>query len=100
MTTIDSFYKKECDLIDAQKVNAYIEAYLDNEDPTKLVIKTPWNDLVIDLTPAVKAAETVTHLTLDPADDPTHLRYDNEAGQSECISGEDLANLIGDNNEL
>lgn len=98
MTTIDTFYRKECDKIDASDVNAYIDAKLNPENPTELVISSPWGDIKVDLTPAVKAAETVTHLSLDPADDPTHLRYDNEAGQSECISGEDLANLIGENN--
>ena len=65
MTSSDDYYRKECAKIDARDVNAYLEFKLDDRDPSKLILENPWGDTSIDLTPAVKDAETVTHLSLE-----------------------------------
>lgn len=94
MTMLKEFNYKDCELIDAQLVNAYFDLSLDPADPTKLIFDNSWGTQILDLTPAIKAGETVTHLMLDPASDPVYLRYDNEAGDSECIHGDDLSRII------
>lgn len=93
-TPIESFNRKECELIDALKVNAYIDLYLDPENPTGIILDTSWGEVKVDLLSIVKAGETVTHLELYPADTPTALKYTNEAGDVECITGDELSRII------
>lgn len=95
MTSITDFNHYECPKIDARQVDAYFDLRLDTEDPTKLLFDSSWGALdPVDLTPAVQAAEHIDHLMLDPADSPVYLRFDNEAGDSECINGDDLSRII------
>lgn len=95
MTSVTDFNHYECPKIDARQVDAFFDLRLDTEDPTKLLFDSSWGALdPVDLTPAVKAAETITHLMLDPVDVPEYLRFDNEAGDSECIHGDDLSRII------
>ena len=95
MTSIDNFYRKECEKIDASDVNAYLELRLDDQDPTKLILDSSWGETSVNLTDAVKAAETVTHLSLVPdCDEPTSLQYDPERGDPDCITGDDLSRII------
>lgn len=94
MTTVDSLFHKDCDKIPAADVDAYIDLTLDPENPTGVILDHSWGTTKIDLEPVVKAGETVTHLMLDPEVDPIYLRYDNEAGDSECIHGDDLSRII------
>lgn len=93
-TPLEQFNYKDCELIDPQQVNAYFDLSLDEADPTKLIFDNSWGTQTLDLTPAIKAGETVTHLMLDPETNPVYLRYDNEAGDSECIHGDDLSRII------
>lgn len=95
MTSIDEFYRKDCEKIDASDVNAYLELHLDDQNPAKLVLDSSWGETSVDLTDAVKAAETVTHLSLVPdCDNPTSLQYDPERGDPDCITGDDLSRII------
>lgn len=94
MTTVDSFYRKECDKIPPSDIDAYIDVTIDPENPTGIILDNSWGTTKLDLEPIVKAGETVTHLMLDPEVDPIYLRYDNEAGNSECIYGNDLSRII------
>lgn len=94
MTSKDSYYQKECNKIDASCVNAYLELKLDDQDPSKLILENPWNDTSVDLEPAVKDAETVTHMYLSPEEDPVALQYDPERGEPDCIHGDDLSRII------
>ncbi len=95
MTSISEFYRKECEKIDASDVNAYLELRLDDQDPTKLILDSSWGETSVNLTDAVKAAETVTHLSLVPdCDEPTSLQYDPERGDPDCITGDDLSRII------
>lgn len=94
MTTISEFNHNPCPKWDATDVNAYFDLSLDESNPTRLVLDNSWGETSVDLTPAIKAGESVTHLMLDPVDVPVYLRYDNEAGDSECIHGDDLSRII------
>ena len=95
MTSIDEYFRKECEKIDASDVNAYLELHLDDQDPKKLILDSSWGETSVDLTDAVKAAETVTHLSLVPnCDEPVSLQYDPERGDPDCISGDDLSRII------
>lgn len=85
---------EECDKLDPHWIDAYTELKLDPENPTGLILDTSWGESKVDLTSIVKAAETVTHLDLAPEGNPTVLRYKNEAGDYECISGDDLSRII------
>lgn len=94
MTTIAEFNSKECPRWDASDVDACFDLSLDASDPTKLILDNSWGATSVDLTPAIKAGETVTHLMLDPESPPEYLRFDNEAGDSECIHGDGLSRII------
>lgn len=95
MTSIDEYYRKECEKIDASDINAYLELRLDDQDPTKLILDSSWGETSVNLTDTVKAAETVTHLSLVPdCDEPTSLQYDPERGDPDCITGDDLSRII------
>lgn len=94
MTNIDEFNHNECDKIDSNCVNAYVDYHLDKDNPTGLCIETSWGGDCLDLTSIVKAGETVTTLHLTPEDDPTCLQFEREDGQSDCIHGDDLSRII------
>lgn len=94
MTNKDSFYQKECNKIDASCINAYLELKLDDQDPSKLILDHSWGETSVDLEPAVKNAETVTHMYLSPAENPVALQYDPERGEPDCINGDDLSRII------
>ena len=54
MTMLKEFNYKDCELIDAQLVNAYFDLSLDPADPTKLIFDNSWGTQTLDLTPAIK----------------------------------------------
>ena len=91
MTTMsNAFNYKDCEKIDGRMVNAYVEAHLDKENPVNLVIESTWGDSVVDLTDAVKAAETVTYMELGS----NAIQYVSEDGHVDCIYGDDLSHII------
>ena len=94
MTNIDEFNHNECDKIDPNCINAYMDYHLDKDNPTGLCIKTSWGGECLDLTSIVKAGETVTTMHLTPENDPTCLQFEREDGQSDCIHGDDLSRII------
>lgn len=94
MTNIDEFNRRECDKIDSNCVNAYVEFKLDPDNATGLCLDTSWGGDCLDLKDVVKAAETVTSLELSPADDPNCLVFNREDGQADCIHGDDLSRII------
>lgn len=83
-----------CDKIDAQKIDAYFDLYLDPENPTGVILDTSWGLIHLDLASVVKAGETVTHLELLTDTNPQVIRYKNEAGEYECITGDELSRII------
>ena len=94
MSNIDEFYHKNCEKIDANCVNAYVDYHLDEENPAGLCVNTSWGGDCLDLTSIVKAAETVTSLELTPTENPTCLTSHREDGQADCIHGDDLSRII------
>ena len=94
MTNIDEFNHNECDKIDPNCINAYMDYHLDKDNPTGLCIETSWGGECLDLASIVKAGETVTTLHLTPEEDPTCLQFEREDGQSDCIHGDDLSRII------
>lgn len=94
MTSVTDFNHYECPKIDARDVDAYFDLSLDPADRTKLLFDSSWGRIELDLTPAIKAGETITYLMLDPSDSPTYLRFDREDGGSDCIHGDDLSRII------
>lgn len=95
MSTISDFNRiEDCDKIDARCVNAYVEAKLNEDDPKILEVNTSWGDNEVDLSPAVKAEETLTTLYLSPTESPNCLVYEPERGDNICIHGDDLSRII------
>lgn len=85
---------QECDKLDPKWIDAYVEIKLDPENPTGIILDSSWGEIKLDLLSIVKAGETITHLELAPEDDPTVIRYINEAGDYECITGDELSRII------
>ncbi len=90
VTPVEDFNRKECCLIDALKVNAFIDLTLDPDNPTGVILDTSWGTIKLDLTSIVKAGETITHLRLTD----TGLCYEREDGETEFIHGDDLSRVI------
>lgn len=93
MTNIDFFNRKDCEKIDANCVNAFVDFKLDPENPTGICLDTSWGGDCLDLTDLVKAAETCTSLYLSPAEDPNCLIYEGEC-ENFCITGDELSRII------
>lgn len=95
MTAISDFNRiEDCDKIDAKCINGEVKAFLDEETPTELDIQSSWGDSEVDLTPAIKAGETLTTLYLSPATTPNCLVYEPERGDNVCIRGDDLSRIV------
>ncbi len=90
MALSTEFNYKDCEKLDGRRVNAFIDAHLDPENVVNLVIESTWGDSVVDLTDAVKAAETVTHMELGS----NAIEYFAEDGHVDCIYGDDLSHII------
>ena len=95
-TIIEQFGSEyeDCGKISAERVNAYVEGHLDEDKPQDLIIDSSWETSTIDLTDAVKAAETVTSLYLTPTTNPDTLAFDREDGGMDCIHGDRLSRII------
>lgn len=102
MTRLDELQQCECEKLDPLFVDAYAKHYLDPTNDTRLILDTPWGEDPVDLTPAVKAAETITHLFLTPEENPRALQFNREDygregaenGGVDCIEGDDLSRII------
>ena len=93
LTNIDHFSRKDCEKIDANCVNAFVDFHLDPENPTGLCLDTSWGGGCLDLTSIVKAAETCTSLYLSPQPNPNCLVYEGEC-ENFCITGDELSRII------
>lgn len=102
MINADELYHDSCDKINSWCIDAFFDLKLTPSDSAELTLDNSWNTTSVDLTPAVKAAETVTHLMLSPEDNPTALQYNREDygrkgaenGGVDCISGDALSRII------
>lgn len=93
LTNIDYFNRRECDKIDPNCINAYVDFHLDPDNPTGICLDTSWGGDCLDLTNIVKEAETCTSLYLSPAEDPNCLVYEGEC-ENFCITGDELSRII------
>lgn len=95
MTLANELYHEDCDKIPAECVDAYFDLSLNPEDPSELIFDNSWGTWRLDLTPAVKDAETITSLEITNEDDvPTYLQFNREDGGADCIHGDDLSRII------
>lgn len=98
MTNITELNYTPCPQIDPSQVAAAFDLYLDELTPNYLKLDTSWGCYGVDLTPALKFNETVTHLLLTA----NALQYNREDYGVEgapnkgvdCISGDDLSRII------
>lgn len=94
----ENIYNDPCTKIDPWCVDAYFELSLDKNDPAQLILDNSWGQTIVDLTPAVKTAETITHLLLTD----TALQFNREDygrdgaenGGIDCIGGDALSRII------
>ena len=95
MSTIADFNRiDDCDKIDSNCIDAYVDFDFDPDSDTGICLHTSWGENCLDLTDIVKAAETCTTLYLSPEEDPNCLVYEPECGDNICIHGDDLSRII------
>lgn len=99
MTSVDEFPNTNpCCKIDAWDVDAYFDLQLTPADSTILTLDNSWGPTSVDLAPAIKAGETITHLLLTDS----ALQYNREDygrdgaenGGVDCINGDNLSKII------
>lgn len=95
MSTVADFnYIEDCDKVDSQCVDAFVDFHLDESNPTGICLESSWGGDCLDLTGVVNAAETLTTLYLSPDENPNCLVYEPERGDNICIHGDDLSRII------
>lgn len=97
MSTVTDFNRiDDCNKIDAQCVDAYVDFGFDPDSDTGICLHTSWGGMCLDLTEIVKNAESCTTLYLSPDDNPNCLVYEPEenCGDNICIHGDDLSRII------
>lgn len=95
MSSITDFNRiDDCNKINPECIDAYFDYKIDPDHPEKLCIQTSWGGECLDLTPLVKATETLTTLYLSPETDPNCLVYEPERGDNICINGDDISRII------
>lgn len=102
MTSKTQFSQVPCPKIDPWDIAASFELTLDPINPAMLNLETSWGCTKVDLSPAVKASETITHLFLSPEGAPNALQFNREDygrdgvedGGVDCITGDELSRII------
>lgn len=102
MINANDMFNDPCCKQDPWTIDAYFDLKLTPADGTELTLDNSWNTTSVDLTPAVKAAETITHMSLSPEDNPTALQFNREDygrdgaenGGVDCISGDALSRIV------
>lgn len=98
MVYTEDFYNDPCRKLDSWCVDAFFDLKLTPSDGTELTLDNSWNSTSVDLTPAVKAAETITHLLLTTSalqfNREDYGRDGAENNGVDCINGDDLSRII------
>lgn len=97
MSTVADFNRiDDCEKIDPDCIDAYVDFDFDPDNETGVCLHTSWGENCLDLTEIVKNAESCTTLYLSPEDDPNCLVYEPEekCGDNICIHGDDLSRII------
>lgn len=98
MTNVQDLFTDPCQKIDPWCVDAFFDLKLTPSDSAELTLDNSWAPTSLDLTPAIKAGETITNLLITD----TALQYNREDygrngaenGGVDCISGDDLSRII------
>lgn len=99
MTSVDEFPNTNpCEKLDPWCIDAYFDLKLTPADSAELTLDSSWGTVSVDLTPAVKKAETVTNLFLTDSalqfNREDYGRDDAPNGGVDCISGNALSRII------
>ena len=95
MSTVADFNRiEDCNKIDAQCIDAYVDFDFDPDNTTSICLHTSWGGNCLDLTDIVKEAETCTTLYLSPENNPNCLVYEPECGDNICIHGDEMSRII------
>lgn len=98
MINIEDMFTDHCQKIDPWCVDAFFDLKLTPSNGTELTLDSSWGSTSVDLTPAIKAGETITNLLLTD----TALQFNREDygrkgaenGGVDCISGDALSRII------
>lgn len=98
MSCLEELNHNQCDGIDPQNMNVYLSLMLDQDNPSILELDSSWGSTCVDLSPAVNAGETITHLFLtDSALQYNREDYGKEGAENagvDCIEGDALSRII------
>ena len=99
MSNITDFTSTPCPKIDPWDIAASFELSLDPINTATLKLNTSWGCTAVDLTPAIKFAETITHLFITPEGSLQFNREDYGRdgapnGGVDCITGDELSRII------
>lgn len=95
MSTVEDFNRiEDCNKIDAQCVDAYVDFGFDPDNDSGICLHTSWGGNCLDLSNIVKLSETCTTLYLSPENNPNCLVYEPECGDNICIHGDDISRII------
>lgn len=99
MTSVDEFPNTNpCQKLDPWCVDAYFDLQLTPSDSTILTLDNSWGPTSVDLEPAIKAGETITHLLLTDSalqyNREDYGRNGAENGGVDCINGDNLSKII------
>lgn len=99
MTSVDEFPNTNpCQKLDPWCIDAYFDLQLTPSDSTILTLDNSWGPTSVDLEPAIKAGETITHLLLTDSalqyNREDYGRSGAENGGVDCINGDNLSKII------
>lgn len=99
MTSIDEFPNTNpCCKQDPGTIDAYFNLQLTPTESTCLTLDNSWGPTSVDLEPAIKAGETITHLLLNDSalqyNREDYGRTGAENGGIDCIKGDNLSKII------
>lgn len=98
MINIEDMFTDHCQKLDPWCVDAFFDLKLTPSNGTELTLDSSWGSTSVDLTPAIKAGETITNLLLTDSalqfNREDYGRKGAENGGVDCISGDKLSRII------
>lgn len=95
---MNEIFNDPCKKFDAHCIDAFFELKLDPFSLTDLTLDNSWAETTVDLTPAIKAGETITHLLLtDSALQFNREDYGREGAADDgvdCVTGDELSRIL------
>lgn len=98
MNSFEDLYPDRCCKIDPFYVDAFVDASLDPLALATLILDSSWGATKLDLTPAVKTAETITHLVLTDAallfEREDYARENAPNNGIDCFTGDQISRIL------